>query len=146
MRRLFAKAKELRGVDLSYCVIPFAHHIRFACKASFLGNAEESLLADGDWEAYEAVNEAKERWRKAFYESDGSQCLDLDCPTCGGCETVVAQIDETQLDRNELGFRRAACAKCGLFLPDRPFLPNLVLREQIEARRKDVLKDYGITV
>lgn len=145
VRRIFSKAKELRGVDLSYCIIPFAHHIRFACKANFLGSAEESLLADGDWEAYEAVSAAKERWRKAFYDSDSSKCIDLDCPTCRSCETVVAQIDEAQLDLSDVGFRRAACAQCGLFLPDKPFLANLVLREQIETRRQVILKDYGIT-
>jgi hypothetical protein len=146
VRRIFTKAKELRGVDLSYCIIPFAHHVRFACKANFLGLGEESLLQDGDGETYEAVNAAKERWRKAFYESDGSACFDLDCPTCRSCETVVAQIDESQLDRGEVIFQRAACAQCGLVLPNKPFLANMVLRDEISTKSSAILKDYGLEI
>ncbi len=143
-RELCRKTKDVRGLDCSYCAIPLAHHVRWTVKLNFLGDAEETLLEDSD-QSWEAEQQAVSRWTKAFEAKGGGSCVLLNCPICGSYETVVAQVDDDQLNRSELGFKSAVCVKCGLFLPNKPFLTSLVLRDEIASRRAEILKDYGIS-
>ncbi len=144
-RSIYSKAKELRGIDLSYCITPFSQHIRFALKNNYLGLAEQSLISGtGGQEEFDAENSAKELIEKAFKKLSSCECYYFDCPICDGCDSVVAQIIDSNIDNGILSFQRAACVKCGLFLPPKPFITDMVLEHEIEKHRKEILAGYGL--
>jgi hypothetical protein len=144
VRRIFAKVRDVRGTDRSYCIDPFVHLIRYKFKPTFIGEAEETLLFDCGAEAYEAEKSAKDIRKKQFFDSSGSECFEFDCPVCDGIETVVAQINDAKLDRKEVSFRQAICVRCGLVLDDKPFITDMVLSEGIAEKQSSILKGYGL--
>jgi hypothetical protein len=145
VRSIYNKSKQSKNIDLTYCMIPLVYRIRHACKGNYSGITEDRLILDeGSCRAYEAENEAKEQLEKAFMATCPTSCFELDCPICGGLESIVAQIDDAQLERMEVSFKRAACVRCGLFLPDKPFLTNIFLYKEITARREKILHAFGL--
>jgi len=145
VRSIYSKASELHGIDLTYCITPFSQHIRFALKENYLGLAEQSLLSgSGGQEEFDAENTAKERIEKVFIKTSPCECFYLDCPICGGCDSVVAQINDSHIDNEVISFQQALCVKCGLFLPKKPFITDIVLQREINKKREDILVSYGI--
>lgn len=145
VRSIYSKAKELRGINLCYCITPFSQHIRFALKENYLGLAEQSLLSGtGGQEEFDAENTAKDRIEKVLKKTSSCECFYLDCPICAGCDSVVAQINDSHIDNGVLSFHQALCVKCGLFLPKKPFITDIVLQREIEKKREDILVSYGI--
>ena len=139
---VFAKAKDLQ-ISMTYCFTSFAHHVRVMFKGMVVGDAEQSVLNDGD-ATWEAEQKHKREWRKVFHKMRHDPCFDLLCPICGGCDTLVAQLDEDRLDDPVVSFRMGACVKCGLIIPNAPYLADILLRHQIQEKTEEIFKDAGI--
>ena len=83
-------------------------------------------------------------WKTTFQQISGDECFELWCPICRGCNTLLAQINEDRLDDPVVSFRRGACVKCGLVIPDGPYLADIFLHDQIQKKTEEILEGYGI--
>ena len=141
---VFSKAKEIRGLSVINSVSSFAHHVRYAFRSNALGDAAEEILEDGDL-TFDSEKKQKEEWRKILRQSTiKDECFEFFCPICDGCNTLVAQINEDRLDEPIVSFRRGYCVKCGLLIPDYPYLADALLEPQIRKMTEEILTGYGI--
>ncbi len=71
--------------------------------------------------------------------------LELDCPICDGYQSFICQIVEKDLDEGRVSLSRAICLECDLVIRnDTPFLANAICKDQIDAKREEILHDFGI--
>lgn len=142
-REVYWKARELRGLDLTYCFQSFGHFIRFILKDNFTSTAEMASLE----EAYSggAQFEHEERGRVAVEKEFGLVSWNFRCPVCDGLETFVAELREARLADREVTFVRGHCVRCGLAVRENsPYLIDCLLKEQLKTQRDYILDDCGL--
>jgi len=140
--QVYLMARDTPNLGLVYCFRALGHRIRWRFK--------EDPLAG--WEA-DAISESGQtiglldRWGE---DSRGVHCLfgaawEFTCPVCRGCDTFVCELDEERLQDRTISLVRGQCPGCGFAIPaECPFLADALCRDQVEAQREEILRDYGI--
>lgn len=119
-----------------------SHLVRWSVKDS-LSASWELHAADSADRCGDKFDVVQGRKRKA--EAQLEPCWSFDCPVCGGIETFVCQLDDSELERRQLRILRGVCAECELVAPlDAPGLAHCLCQDQHSAQANAILKDYGI--
>jgi hypothetical protein len=162
---VYSKAKELHGIDLSYCVESFAHFIRMWLRQEVISSTRtypllkdrinpqpdySNMYTDFDRDGYGYENDYwSERIEatKREYEKECELPWFFDCPICGGNDTVVGDLDDPSLDRGKVVVSRAVCASCGLIVAkDWPYLAERLFEAQCPAKTSAIFKELGLSV
>jgi hypothetical protein len=139
---VYVRAKEVVGLDRSYCLKSLGHLIRWSLKASF----------SADWEIQELVR-SEELGIGFEFKLEQRQRLErllspewvFDCPLCGAPQAVVCQLDESELRVGDIVPKRLACTNCGFVVGTAElFLSEALLRDEVATAREAILKDYGL--
>jgi hypothetical protein len=140
--RVCIRAKALPVSDLSYCLNPFGHMIRWCFKDNFSTHWEIGALvrADEIGLKFEDIHKEKERLERLFGAS-----WTFNCGICNDVESVVCELDESELDSLKIVPKRMACTACGFAVREtHAFLSEALLQDQIEKSRSDILSEYGL--
>lgn len=138
-----ARAKHLRGVDFCYCLLSFGHFIRLGLKESTLSAAETATLADGD--ARGMTWEAEQERKSSILQLFGHITWEFDCPVCGGCGSLIAELDQHGIENKRIALKRSFCARCDLRIPrEAPFLTETLLDAQLKHEKDKMIQEYGI--
>lgn len=143
-RKVYIKAKEEKGLDLTYCFISFAHAIRWGIQHWMMSDWQKDLLhseEEGGWASWEFQHKQKEELSWKTFDISWH----FDCPVCGDPDSFICELDDTQLDKGKVSLKRGACVNCGLVTPKNcPFLVDELCAEQFDEARPKILKEYGI--
>lgn len=140
--RVHSRAKELSGLDLSYCLNGFGHLIRWCFKRSFSSAWEIDALANS---AQTGRTFQKARKERDIFEHLFDAHWSFDCPICDEGEAVVCEIDANMLESLKIVPLRMACTCCEFVVRDsQPFLSEILLEQQVAAARSRILGEYGI--
>ena len=141
---VYAKAKELRGLSLKYCLSTFAQYIGFALRSRHrFSDAEHPISYFGKFTRGIEREQMKEAvW--CLWQLPLEKCVECECPICDGRQTLVARLDERRIKNKVISVEAAVCIKCGMSIPKgRPFLADIFLRDQISARKEEILQIHG---
>lgn len=139
-RRVLGLAKDRGDLDLSYCLHSFGHMLRWIFKREFSVSWELECLE---------ANENLDVWNRRCGERSKLEQLlspawSFDCPICGEFE-LVAGLDADMLERYEVIAYRMICSNCGFaVLGDKPYLGQVLLENQVNRLREQILKEYGV--
>jgi hypothetical protein len=117
---VYDKAKNVPGLDHSYCFRAFGHLIRWLMKDSFMVYWEfnSAQSADEYGEKFCSCEEHKSDLERAF-----GLAWDFDCPICSEVETFICELDDDQIENEVVSIKRAMCVNCQFVIPHRcPFL------------------------
>lgn len=137
----YGKVKGDATLDPTGCFAIVAHQIRWMVR--------ESLMSS--WEGLAATH-ADEHGARFEYVAGRKARLELllgpewvfDCPICDTVDTMVCQLDGSQLEARRIALLRAVCADCDLVIPEgMSALATAACADQIEAKREAILRDYG---
>jgi hypothetical protein len=140
--RVYARAKHLRGLDLSYCFRGFKKYISVRQKEMSFTATEAEILQQGDENGVKFEYEMKEKQEvtRIF-----NVPWEFGCPICDGYKCLIGELDDARLDMRQVSVRRCACVGCGLVVPQgSPFLADELLRKAIEEETPRILKELGI--
>lgn len=141
-QKTHALAKKIPVVDLSYCLRSFGHLIRWCFKRNFAAGWEINALIHAE--------EVGTKFKSAYAEKQELEKLfevpwSFNCPVCDEVDCVVAEIDSSALDNNEISVLRMACTNCGFVVSDdQPYLSQLLLDTQISGSKEKILRGFGI--
>jgi hypothetical protein len=139
---VYQLAKDIPDLQLTYCFSAFSHLIRWSVRHSFMTEyehemsvrSEESFVACDSWDK-----------QKRDLEAALDAAWFFDCPICGEMDTFVCELDDHRLNEGDVVLQRAACASCGLVVrKNSPFLADALCRQQIAAKRDEILRDFGL--
>jgi transcription elongation factor Elf1 len=140
--RVHERAKNLRDIELSYCLNSFGHLLRWCLKGNF----------SSAWE-FDALTHSEEYGGKFDRMHDEKQKLEhlfdvhwsFDCPICDDVEAVVCEIDSQALDSLNVIPKRIVCTNCGFVVrASHPFLSEILLENQIANSREQILEEHGL--
>jgi hypothetical protein len=139
---VYRRAKSLSEINHGYCFRAFAHFIRLALKRSSMTAAEDRILENGDTgQAFEEHRKEKAALQEAF----SHVTWEFDCPVCGGVESIVAKLDEALLHTGQVSLLRSTCVECHFVARhDQPFLAEVVLGAELEEKKTEILKEFGV--
>jgi hypothetical protein len=140
--RVCNRAKAFPAADISYCLNPFGHLIRRCFNDSFSTNWELDALVEADQTGlkFERMHKEKGRLELAFGAS-----WTFDCLVCNEVESVVCELDESELKLRNIVPKRMACTGCGFAVRKADaFLSEALVEDQIAKSRLDILKEYGL--
>ena len=137
----FQRIERTRGAASSLCFTAFSHLIRWSLRESLMAHWERDSIAQGERRG--VAVESSER-RKGELESILGATWTFDCPICDDVDTLVCELDEAQLERKTVTLIRGACASCDLVVREMPFLADALVGTQIETKRMDILREYGL--
>lgn len=145
--RVHSLAKELSGLDLSYCFNGFGHLIRWCFKRNFSSAWELSALTNSEESGgkFQKTERRKDDFERLFDKTNAH--WSFDCPICGDYQAVVCEIEANKLEVLDIAPLRMACTCCGFEVHDhdsQPFLSEILLEEQIEVVKPRILMDYGL--
>ncbi|HEV7925423.1 MAG TPA: hypothetical protein VGR14_08715 [Verrucomicrobiae bacterium] len=140
--RVYARARQLGGLGLSYCFRGFGKYISVRQNEMSFTATEARILQRGDENGVKFEHEMKEKEEVAkIFDVP----WEFDCPICEGCDCLIGELDDGRLDIKQVSVRRCACVSCGLVVPQgSPFLADELLREQLENESPRILKELGI--
>lgn len=139
---VYVRAKEVVGLDRSYCLGSLVHLIRWSLRDSFSADWEIQQLVKSEelGMGFEFRHEQRQKLERLF-----SPEWVFDCPLCGGPQAVVCQLDESELSAGHIVPRRLACTNCGLVVRTAElFLTQTLLRDEVAAAREAIVRDYGL--
>jgi hypothetical protein len=138
---VYVRAKEVVGLDRSYCLKSLGHLIRSSLKVNFSADWEIQELVKSEelGMGFEFKHEQRQKLERLF-----SPEWVFDCPLCGDPQAVVCQLDESELRAGNILPERLACTNCGLVVGTADlFLSEALLKGEVETARRAILKDYG---
>lgn len=141
-REVHRRAKILLGHDLSYCLNAFGHLIRWCFKRNFSTAWEISALVHADeiGQKFEKGGSEKQELERLF-----AATWSFDCPICDDLQSVVCELDQTELDSLNVVPKRMLCTACGFVVCEsQPFLSEVLLQNQVAEVRGRILKEYGL--
>ena len=142
VNRVYARAKLLRGLSLSYCFRGFEKYITVRQKEMSFTTTEARILQRGEEDGVKFDHDTKEKEELARIFNVP---WEFDCPICDGYACLVGELDEEHLRMKQASVRRCGCVNCGLVVPEgSPFLADELLRVQIEKETPKILKELGI--
>lgn len=137
---VYNKAKNMRGLNFTYCFRAFSHLLCWSVKDSFMSHWELESAQSADETGLKFAVCAKQ---KGKLEQLFIQCWFFNCPICGDIETFACELDDNQLDREKVHIQRAVCVSCGLVIPHGcPFLADAICRKQIEEKSPEILRAF----
>jgi len=140
-RKVYLKAKNETDLNLTYCFISFAHHIRWKTQHWSMSDWQLELLQSEE----ESGETAWDFKRKQKTELGLEPLWDFDCPVCNEPESFVCKLDEDELDEGKIRLKRGICVNCNLTIPKNcPFLADELCEDQLDKARPKILKEYGI--
>jgi hypothetical protein len=140
---VYTKAKDLPQLNVSYCFRAFGHLVRWSIRQSLMPGWENDASIHADENGLKFDHCEKQKWKlgMTFRAS-----WNFDCPICDDISTFVCELDEDCLDDHVISLKRGACPSCSLVVPHGcPYLVDALCREQIAAKRDEILQGYGIT-
>jgi len=143
-RKVYIKAREKKGIDLTYCFISFAHKIRCVIQHWMMSDWQKDLLNSEEkcgWTLWDFQN--KQRNELSWKTFDIS--WQFNCPVCGYPDSFVCELDDDHLYNGEVSLKRGVCVNCSFLIPQNcPFLADELCVEQFDEERPNILKEYGI--
>jgi len=141
---VFSKAKEFRGLSLKYCLSTFAQYIGYTLRMRHRISDSEHPDAHFGTFSLGIARERMEEAVQAIWQIPLDACIEFDCTVCGGPKTLVARCDERSMKNSIVSLQAAMCVKCGLSIPKgRLFLADAFLKNQLSARKDEILQKYG---
>jgi hypothetical protein len=142
-KKVYLRARELRGITYGYCLNPLAHYIRLAVKSMTTSVTEANML---EIDADSGVRfEHEERAKRKLLERHPGPTEEFDCPLCEGQSSMVAEMDAEASKQNRVSVRWCYCVSCGMLVSDgSPYLADEILRIPIEVRAQ-MLKELGLS-
>jgi hypothetical protein len=144
IKKVYQRANQLRGLNLSYCFLGLECSIRIALKRELLTRSEEGILEDAE---VTGVKHDEDSRAKDAVEKSARYGLrwDFDCPICDGHSSLVCDLDDRALDRGVVSVRRCVCVGCGFVVPrEARFLADELLGEALEKQKAAILNELGI--
>ena len=140
--RVHSRAKELSGLDLSYCLNGFGHLIRWCFKRSF-SSAWEIDAVENSEQTGSAFQKSREE--RDIFESLFDAHWWFDCPICGDIEAMVCEIDANMLESLKIVPLRMVCTCCEFVVRDsQPFPGEILLEQRVATARSRIIREYGI--
>ena len=140
-RKVYLKAKDETGLNLTYCFISFAHQIRMGIQHWSMSDWQLKVLQSEEESGWTAWDYKQNQKRKLALEPS----WDFDCPVCNEPESFVCKLDEDELDKGKISLKRGVCVHCNLIIPKNcPFLADELCEDQLDEARPKILKEYGI--
>ena len=139
---MHSRAKELSGLDLSYCLNGFGHLVRWCFKQNFSSSWEIDALTNSDetGRAFQQTQKEKDIFERSF-----DAYWSFDCPICDDIEAVVCEIDANMLESLSVVPLRMACTHCSFVVRDsQPFLSETLLERQVVDTQSRILREYGM--
>ena len=140
---IYDRGKKKESRSYGYCFRGLSHYIRLWMKESAMSKADwiADEIAESRGIKLDAVWEETDRIKARF----GGETWEFDCPVCKGKESVVAELDRTKLNAATIATGRCTCAKCRFTVGKaEPYLSEVLLADQIEAKSADILREFGI--
>ena len=130
--------KATDNVNITLCLRPLGHLIRWQLRNSFMSQAEIELA--GNYTEHLDVVIKRVEQLKRIYEP----WWVFKCPVCKEVECFVAQLDDKALDRKAVSLLKGRCAECELVIPSGcPGLADSLCRDQITDACSEILHEYG---
>ena len=113
---VYSSARGRGAQDYRYCFRGLERHLAFSMKQAAMSESEWAVLEAGNtgMAVFEAELEAKKGLKKVLHEPT----WEFNCPVCEGGESLVAELDETQLESLKVVPSRCVCIRCGCFARD----------------------------
>ena len=137
----YQKAKGIPDLHFSRCFSAFAHLIRWSLRQSLMTEWANDAVTHGESHGldFDISRKKKHKLEELF-----GTTWNFDCPICDGVETFVCELDEERLATCTITLQRAACGRCELFVAEIPFLADALVGAEIDTKRTDILRDYGL--
>lgn len=145
-KKVYMKAKDEKGLDLTYCFISFRKNIALGIQHWMLSDWQKILIQSEEESAYKHLFYFKENQKERL---SGHYFNDLywtfNCPVCGSQDSFVVELDGERLDKSEIRLLRGACVDCSLVIPDNcPFITDILCEDQIDIEKPKIFKEYMI--
>jgi hypothetical protein len=138
----YALARDLHEIDYAFALNPLGHLIRVSFQANFSTTWQLRALERG-WEVgleFEAIAKGRNELESLF----GASAV-VSCPICAAVDSLSCELDSEVLDSRKVVAQRAACVSCGFVVATgQPFITQLLVGDQLQAAREDILRGYGI--
>ena len=143
-RKVYLKAKDEPGLNLTYCFIAFAHQINWSIRHWMLSDWQKDLLdseAKSGCEGWDFKHKHKEELEYKIFNAS----WEFDCPICNSPESFICELDVDELEKGRIRLKRGVCVNCSLkIFMDCPFLSDELCGDQFDEVRPKILKEYGI--
>jgi hypothetical protein len=139
---VYQRTQDIPDIRYSFCFSAFAHLIRWSVRQSLMADWENdaSVRADEIGAKFESCERKKNALERVF----GAAWF-FDCPICHDIGTFVCELDKDRLDDRAVVLKRVACASCGLIVRNIPFLPDILVGDQVARKHTEILREFGIT-
>ncbi|MFL5386354.1 MAG: hypothetical protein ACJ8GN_27870 [Longimicrobiaceae bacterium] len=140
---VYQMARNIPGLDFSYCFSAFGHLIRWSAGQARMASweYEASVRAGEIGKKYEDCEQQRGELERLF----GAAWF-FDCPICHEPEMLVGELDENNLDAGKVMLNRAACPSCRLIVRgESPYLADSLCQAQIAREQGTILREFGIT-
>lgn len=142
---VYVKARDFPRLEAQRFFVTFGHYIELGIKESMLTEAENEMIQKA--EEIGVGWQQKEKQKEAIRTAIRNECVDFDCPVCGGAESAVVELDEKAIEAAIINPRRILCVQCALVVPlGIPLLAEVALDEQLKKRKAEILASYGVHV
>jgi hypothetical protein len=131
---VFQRAKDISGLDQSYCLKSLVHLIRWNLKDNFSAGWEVDALINS--EEIGISFDLKYKQRQKLEYAFGASWI-FDCPLCDDPDAVVCELDEAKLDIGNIIPQRMVCTNCNFTVgKTQPFLSEALLEDEISRTKK----------
>jgi len=139
---VYAKAKDVTGLNLTHCFLAFRHLLRWSARQSLMSGCENDASVHA-----EKIGAKFHHCEKEKYELEltlGTTWA-FDCPVCRASQTFVCELNTDFLDEHVISLKRGSCPSCELVVPNGcPFLVDALCQDQITEEQGKILRDFGI--
>jgi hypothetical protein len=139
---VYEKAKNIIGLYFTFCFLAFSHLIRWSIRHTFMPVWENiaSVHADETGTKFDYCETQKNKLERLF-----GTTWSFDCPICNEIDSFICEIDQDLLEKHIISSTRGVCPNCRFVVPEGcPFLINELCREEIDKKRNEILKDFGV--
>lgn len=142
VKEIYYFAKKSDKFHSTDCFSAFEHFIRLGLKDSAKTESEWDIIKNADthglkWESEQKVKKDLEKMLGPFWV--------FSCPVCRGVDSLVAELNETKLQKHQIVTDRCACVQCGFVVgKGAPYISPILLADEIANNRQKILKEFGL--
>ena len=139
---MYEQYKARPELDPTGCLLVLGHLLRWSVKESLLSDWETKAANDVDTHdlKFNVIEDQRNRVERLLDPSWA-----FDCPICWGSQALICEMVREELDVGRVTLSRVICLECGLAIPEgTPFLADIVCQKQIEQKRKEIMREYGL--
>jgi hypothetical protein len=143
IRETNRRARRITNRGHAYVFAALAHYFRVIGKETALANAESRILKQAEdrgdlWDLHQ-------RSKAKVKATIGGPTWEFNCPVCQEFQGLVAELAEGNLRQATITPRRGFCVKCGFAIgQNHPYLLEVLLLKQVEAKRLEILESHGV--